>query len=324
MAALQDFGIALILVFQRMSPALDGIMEFFTFFGTVNFFMIFIPLIYWTINKRWGFRAFMVLLFSDIVGVSFKLWLHQPRPYWISEEVQLLQSSGESSYGIISTHASNPPAVLGYLALQVRKRWMWIAAIAAPLLISFSRMYLGVHFPHDILAGWISGLLVLFLFVKTEDRVSASLKSKSIGYKIGLSLIISLIFIAAGLAISAAIAGTPDPSSYAAYSEDARSIDHFFTLAGALFGAMSGWFLMKEKAPFDVTGPLAQKAVRYVLGMVGVIVVLFGLDFAFDAVQAGDVVAYSLRYTRYGLTTFWAMFGAPWMFLKLKLAQVED
>lgn len=323
MSALQEFGIALIVIFQRMSPALDGIMEFFTFFGTVEFYMIVIPLIYWTIHERWGFRVFLILLTTDFIGASFKLALHQPRPYWISEKVQLLQSTGESGYGIISTHASNPPAVLGYLALQLRRRWMWIIAVAAPLLISLSRLYLGVHFPHDVLAGWVLGLVVLFLFVKTEDRISASLNEKSTGYKIGLAFAVSLVFPAAGLLISAAISGTPDPASYASYSDEARSLDHFFTLSGAFFGAAAGWFMMKTNAPFSAKGPIGQKALRYLLGMVGLVVVLYGLDIAFDALNVGEATAYFLRYLRYGLTTFWAMFGAPWFFLKTKLASAK-
>lgn len=323
MSALQDFGIDLIVMFQQLSPALDGIMEFFTFFGKVEFYMIFIPLIYWTINKRWGLRAFLILLFTDFIGVAFKLYLHQPRPYWVSDKVKLLQSTGEYSYGIISTHASNPPAVLGYLALKIRKQWMWIIAILAPLLISFSRMYLAVHFPHDILAGWILGLLVLYIFVRTEDGIAARLAKKSVGYLVGAAFAVSMILVVVSLLISAAIAGSQDPASYAAYSEEARSINHFFTIAGAVFGSMTGWVMMKQKASFSVEGSIIQKVLRYLLGMVGLVVVLYGLDFAFDAIEAGDIVAYVLRYVRYSLTTFWAMFGAPWVFLKLNLAEKE-
>ena len=321
MSALQEFGIDLIVMMQQLSPALDGIMSFFTFFGTVEFYMILIPAVYWTLNKRWGLRAFLILLFTDFVGSAFKLYLHQPRPYWISENVRLLQAKEELSYGIISTHASDPPAVLGYLALKFKKQWLWGVAVAVPLLISYSRMHLGVHFPHDVAAGWIAGLLVLFIFVKLEERVSVGLEGRSIGYRLGAAFAASMGYVIVALLVSAAIASSPDPAGYAAYTEEARSLNHFFTLAGSMFGAMAGWTLMKSYAPFSEAGPLAQKFARYLLGLAGIVVVLYGLDFVFDAVQAGEIVAYSLRYVRYGLTSLWAIFGAPWLFLKLKLAQ---
>ncbi len=323
MSTLQAFGIDLIVWIQGWSPALDSLMEFLTFFGKVEFYMIFIPLLYWTINKRWGFRVFMLLLFTDFVGVSFKLFLHQPRPFWISDEVKLIGSQ-EASYGIISTHASNPPAILGYLWLQVRKRWLLITAVVATLLISFSRIYLGVHFPHDIIAGWVSGLVMLYLFVKVEDRVSAGLRDRSTGFNLGAAFAVSMIFVVVAILISAAIAGSPDASNYAAYSEEARSLNHFFTLSGAVFGAMAGWILGKKSGQFSVGGPIMQKAARYLLGMAGVVVVLYGLDFAFDQVDAGQAVAFTLRYIRYGLTTFWVIFAAPRVFLKMKLAAPEN
>ena len=321
MSGLIDFGIDWIVVFQRLSPALDGIMNFFTFFGLVEAYMILIPLVYWCINRTWGFRVFLVLLLTDFVGYLFKLGLHQPRPYWVSDEVRLIGAEANDTYGIISTHASNPPAVLGYLALKARKGWLWIAAVIAPLLISSSRMYLGVHFPHDIAAGWISGLAVLFLFVKFETAVAEKLRTASTAAQVVLGLALGLAMAAISALIAAGIANSPDPASYAEYSAGARSLSHHITLAGAMAGSVIGYALMRRVASFRTDGSLAKKALRYLVGMAGLVLVLYGLDFVFDQVQAGDVVEYTLRFIRYGLTTLWAMFVAPWLFLKLKLAE---
>jgi membrane-associated phospholipid phosphatase len=317
MEALQEWGIRLIQALQTLSPALDPFMEFFTFLGKVEFYMLFITFLYWIVDTRLGFRAFMVLLSTDVVGMAFKHLFHQPRPYWIGDVKQM---GVETSYGIPSTHASDSFAVWGFLAYEVKRRWLWITAVVLVLLISFSRLYLGVHFPHDVVGGWLIGLLVLVLFVKYEEGISGWLKSKSTNYQVGLGFAVSIAFIALGLIVKAIITPSPDSEIWAHFSTEARSLTSYFTLAGAFFGAVAGYGLMKFKAKFRTQGPWAQKLGRYLVGIVGVLIAMYGLDAVFGLIASDEsVLGYILRYIRYGTTTFWVMFGAPWVFLRLRL-----
>lgn len=319
METLQELGIQLIQVIQVLIPTLDTTMEIFTFLGRIEFYMLFITFLYWIVDASLGFRVFMVLLSTDIIGMACKLLFHQPRPYWVGNVQHI--GGPETSYGIPSTHASDSLAVWGYLAFQVKKRWLWITTIALILLISFSRLYLGVHFPHDLVGGWLIGLLVLFLFLRYEKRTSDWLQTHSPTYQIGIGLAVSITFIIVGLIIGLIIAGRPDPESWAQYATEARTLTPYFTLAGALFGAVAGYVLMKTSAAFRVEGTWVQKLGRYVLGIVGVLIAMYGLDIAFSLITADEtVLGYFLRYIRYAATTLWVMFGAPWVFLKLKLA----
>lgn len=323
MEALQQFGIQLIQAIQVLSPALDGVMSFFTFLGKIEFYMLFITFVYWTVDAGLGYRVFMVLLSTDILGVALKQLLHQPRPYWIGD-VKLL-SSGETSYGIPSTHASDSLSVWGYMATRLKKRWLWITAVALVFLISYSRLHLGVHFPQDILGGWVLGLVVLFLFLKYDKSVSAWMKSRSSNNQIGIGFAISILFIVIGLLVNTLTASSFDPNSWAQYATEARSLTHYFTLAGAFFGALAGYVLMKSGAQFSTMGSWNLRLVRYLVGMVGVVVAMYGLDSVFGLI-AGDesFLGYILRYIRYGATTFWVMYGAPWVFLRLKLVTTPN
>lgn len=319
MEALQELGIQMIQAIQVLMPTLDTIMEIFTFLGKIEFYMLFITFLYWVVDASLGFRVFMVLLTTDIVGMAFKQLLHQPRPYWVGDVQHI--GGEETSYGIPSTHASDSLAVWAYLAYQVRKRWLWITSIAIILLISFSRLYLGVHFPHDLVGGWLIGLIVLFLFIKYEKRVSTWLQTQSQASQISMGFAISISFIIIGLIVRSIIAGTPDPESWAHYAVEARSLTSYFTLAGALFGAVAGYILMKSRVKFQIEGSWAQKLGRYLVGIVGVLIAMYGLDILFSLFASDEsILGYILRYIRYGTTTFWVMFGAPWVFLKLKLA----
>jgi membrane-associated phospholipid phosphatase len=318
MDALQEYGIQLIQSIQILSPGLDGIMEFFTFLGKVEFYMIFITFLYWIVDANLGFKAFMVLLSTDIVSVSLKKFLHQPRPYWIGD----VKGMGvETSYGIPSSHASDSLSVWGYLAIKFKKPWFWATAISLVILISFSRLYLGVHFPHDIVAGWLIGLVILFLFIRYEKKIAYHFSAKSTNYNIGLGFLISLGFIVIGLIVNVLVTNAPDSIIWAQYSTEARTLTDYFTLAGAFVGAFVGRVLMKVSANFQTRGTLVQKVLRYILGIIGVIVALYGLDMVFSIISTDEsVLGYILRYIRYGLTTLWVMYGAPWVFLKLKIA----
>lgn len=321
MDALQELGIQLIKSIQTLSPFLDTAMEFFTFLGRVEFYMIFITFLYWIVDPNLGFRAFMVLLSTDIVGVAFKKFLHQPRPYWISD----VKGMGiETSYGIPSTHASDSFSVWGYLAFKVKRQWLWITAVALVILISFSRLYLGVHFPHDVVGGWLIGLVILTLFIRYEKKITEHLSSKSTNFQIGFGFIISLMFIIIGVIVNTITAKSPDPEHWAQFSVEARSLIDYFTLAGAFFGAFAGRVLMKSRAYFQTGGSWVQKALRYTVGIIGVLIAMYGLDIIFSLFSTDEsILGYVLRYTRYGTTTLWVMFGAPWVFLKLKIASVN-
>lgn len=314
-----EFGIQFIQALQISSPALDSLMKFFTFLGTIEFYLLLIPFLYWVVSTSLGFRVLLLLIGTDFLGLFFKHLLHQPRPYWISD-VQALEE--QTSYGIPSTHASDTIAVWGYLAYRLNKAWLWVLTGLLVLLIGISRMYLGVHFPTDVLGGWLLGLLAIFLLIKSEVWLSPFLKKQSLGGLIGIGFLVSILMLLVGWLVSLLIASSPDPAEWAQYATKARGISHYFTLAGAFFGMVAGYTLMQRHAAFEVKGSWVKRIGRYLLGMAGVLLLYLGLDLLFGMIAADEsALGLALRYIRYGAVTFWAMFGAPWVFLKLGLAK---
>lgn len=321
MDALYQFGISLIQSIQTLSPALDGVMKGFTSLGYVEFYLVFIPFIYWSVDRRIGFRALLILLYTHFISMSFKLLFHEPRPYWIGGVKPL---STETSYGIPSSHASNSLAVGGYLAKQVKENWLrWIIGIVI-FFVAFSRLYLGVHFPQDVLFGWLIGFTVLWAVAKWETSMRDWLDHKSTSAQVAFGFVISLLMVAIGFIIRFIVAGTPDPVEWSQYSTEARTITNFITLAGAAFGAQTGYALMRKYASFNAKGPAGKRAARYLIGLIGLMMLYLGLDFAFSAIAVDEsTMGYILRYVRYSLATFWVAFLAPWVFLKFKLAEAE-
>jgi membrane-associated phospholipid phosphatase len=321
MDALQQLSISVIQALQTLSPSLDGVMNFFSFLGRIEFYLFIIPFIYWVIDKRLGIRALLILITVDVFANSFKLLFHQPRPYWMGGVRDLAE---EASYGIPSSHTSDSLAIGGYLAYHAKKTWFWVMMGIIIFFIGLSRLYLGVHFLHDVLFGWLVGGVVLWVAATRSDQIAAWAKSKTLSAQIAIGFVISGIIIVLGILIRSIISGMLDPVSWSSYATEARSISQSFTLAGALFGSITGYALMRSQANFRPAENWGKRVLSYTLGIVGLLLIYFGLDIAFSLIAADETIAgYALRYFRYALATFWVTFGAPWVFLRARLADVE-
>jgi membrane-associated phospholipid phosphatase len=321
MEGIQEIGIAFIQQLQTLSPTLDPLMEFLSFLGTFYFMMFFIPLIYWLFDKRTGLNLLFLLLITGTLTDYFKQLLHQPRPYWLGEVQEL---ASESAYGLPSAHASNTLALFGYLMYRIRKTWAWVVGSLLIFLIGISRMYLGVHFPSDVLAGWILGLIVLLLFIRFEKPVVNWWGKRSDAAQVGMGFLLSLVMILVGFLILGIISGTPDPQEWASFSTEARSAESYINYGGLFFGAICGIVCVRRWAAFKVDGAWWAKLLRFMVGMIGVGILYFGLDIAFALIaEDTSLLGMVLRYLRYAMAVYWVVFVAPWLFLKLKLAQPE-
>ena len=318
MDTLYELGITLIQVLQTLSPGLDIPMAFFSFLGTIEFYLLLIPLLFWVVDLQLGLRVLLVLICADVVGLYFKHLLHHPRPYWVGD-VQAL--STEPSYGMPSTHASDTLSIWSYLVYHAQRRWLLIIAVLLILIIGLSRLYLGVHFPQDVVVGWLIGLGAFYLFVKFEKRVLSWMQKQNLGSQIGVGFGTSAVLIGLGLLVGILISVMPAPEVWAGFATEARSPSHYFTLGGSLFGAIAGFALMRQYAQFRIDATWVRKGSRFILGIIGVVIVWRGLDVLFGLIAPDETVfGYILRYIRYAATTLWVMFGAPWVFLRLSLA----
>jgi len=89
-------------------------MQFFTFMGYQEFYLLFIPIIYWCLEPKMGIRLGVGLMCSAALNGILKLTFHSPRPYWVDQRVRAL--STESSFGMPSGHAQNSVVFWGLLA----------------------------------------------------------------------------------------------------------------------------------------------------------------------------------------------------------------
>ena len=136
-------------------------------------------LLLYMVFKQYGKRGWWVLLAvallilcSDQLSAHVcKPLFHRLRPCFNPELeglVHLPKGLPGGRYGFVSSHAANTFAVAMFLTPVLRKKWRWIGWVlfAWALVSSYTRIYVGVHYPGDILAGAVLGVLIGLLFWK--------------------------------------------------------------------------------------------------------------------------------------------------------------
>jgi membrane-associated phospholipid phosphatase len=318
MQTILDFGIRLVVAVQGWGSWLAFPMKLFSFLGTEDFLILLLPILYWCVDSILGIRVAIILMLSTSLNGALKLVLHGPRPYWYSPSVHGLAE--ETSFGIPSNHAQNAVVVWGILAAFFKKWWSWLVAVLLMVLIGFSRLYLGVHFPHDVVLGWLLGGLVLWLALRFWDPLAAWVKRQSASWQILAAFLVSLGLFLLSLipAIWLQATAWQPPQNWAAYATQAISLQNAATSAGIIFGLLAGLVWIARQGGFQTRGSWWKLVLRYLLGLAGVLVIRYGLKFIFP--EGETALALFLRYLRYTLIGFWVSALAPWMFIHLKLA----
>lgn len=310
------------IAFQSLGGWLADPMKFFSFLGSEDFFLIALPLVYWCLDSALGLRIGVMLLTSNAFNNLFKMALHGPRPYWVSTEVEGMAS--ETGFGVPSGHSQTAAGIWGLAAARLNRTWGWVAALMVILLIGLSRMYLGVHYLHDVLVGWALGGLTLWAYLEYWDPIAARLKKMTMGVQISLAFAVSLGMILLAALIVFLSRDFIVPAEWIANATrnggeapNPFSLEGMVTAMGTLFGLLAGVAWVAPRGGFQASGPAWKRALRYVVGLVGVAVFYIGLKLVFP--DGEDLIALVFRYTRYSLVGMWVSAGAPWVFSKLQL-----
>ena len=274
---------------------LDSFFRVITSLGDELFYLLLFPLLLWCVDFYLGIRVGIIFLLSVYVNAGLKEIFQQPRPFDILAEIQKVHASG---YGFPSGHAQSSLIVWGSIAYWEKQIWIRNLSVLLILLIGFSRIYLGVHFPTDILGGWLFGGLILglsyFIFLKIKlDFIQRNMIFKIIG--ITLFPVILLQF---------------------------QSSPDIISSVAALTGVGYGLLFFSSSIGGIRPGNWLQRLFSFLVGIIGIGILYFGLKLI---LPSEDQSFYQLsRFSRYLLLGIWISFGAPWLFIRMGLArQVE-
>ncbi len=168
-------------LFLLINKAHDPVVDFVMFWATDKW--VWIPFYIWLLYiliKNFGKKIFLLMVMiaimitvSDQVSVMIKEAVQRLRPCrdpYFTGIIHLVQQGCGGQYGFISSHASNTMALAIFIigVLPEPGKWLKVEVFAYVLLVCYSRIYLGAHFPGDVVGGWILGsiigLLGVFIF----------------------------------------------------------------------------------------------------------------------------------------------------------------
>jgi membrane-associated phospholipid phosphatase len=277
-------------------------------------YLAILSLVYWCVNKQAG----LALTYCTLYSATLNLWLKQlwdiPRPgdaaidgtlqqAGIEKRVTPLREATLASFP--SGHSQGAAVTWGYLAhfwnARLRRgRWAWYVAALLAAAIAFSRLYLGVHFPQDVIAGLAIGTAYLAAWLWAEPRLRAKLSALPQVWRIALALLVPLLTLAL----------LPGKDTAAAM--------------GAATGMGVGAQLERQTNGFSASGKTGQRLLRGALGLALVVVTYLGLSALFDLVHlegTAELAWRALRYTLVGLSGAW---GVPWVFVQIGLATGKE
>lgn len=320
MDAILQFGLDATRWMQSTMPQLESFFQFISTLGLEEFYLALLPLLYWSVHKELGRALAYVFLFGNVLNVMIKQSFRQPRPFWLDPSLEKFADSG---YGVPSGHVQFTTTIYLFIAAWVRRRWLWLLAFALIIVMAVSRVYLGSHFVHDVIAGFLLGLLVLAGYLIWQRRYMERFGKRILGQRL-LAAVLVPVGLTAVYLIIRLIIGEPNTNvAWAAYIPVAEleSLEGVVTAVASLLGAGIGLVLERSRVRFLVAGPIWQRAVRYLLGIVvaGAIWAGLGQLFPDDPLW----LALPLRLLRYALLTLWVTYYAPWTFVKLRLAQAK-
>jgi len=280
---------------QQIHPGLHVFFRSFTFLGQPQFYVLMLPLLLWCVDVRLGVRVGVFLLLSSQLNSVLKDLFHQPRPSDFDPSLQLAWFEG---YGLPSGHAQFVVVFWGAIAAWAHRRWLWVLVALLAALVGFSRVYLGVHFPQDVVAGWAIGGLSLALYLAVQGGLERRLAQLELRWQ---------ILLAAGVPLALFV------------SSPGKSVA---TAMGTLAGAAVGFALSRRYIPFSPAGPMWQRALRFVVGAAVVVPIYAALEVV--PIAEGSWPYLVFRLSCFVMLGLWGTLGAPWLFKVLGLARAPD
>lgn len=252
-------------------PVLDFFMTIISIISHKTFYFLVIPFIYWCVHKQIGFALLYLQVSSMYINEVLKETIMLERPFY----------SKENGFSFPSGHTQAATTFWGYLIPIVSKRIFTIIAIMMIVIVSFSRLYVGAHWPIDVIGAIFIATFLIYMTLRTFDWIGSMPDFIKLILSIGLPIAF-LIF-------------SPENAWY----------------SGFLLGAGIGYLLEQIKNRMEISRHVSKKLLAYFIGMLGVFAIvsmekMLPNSFIFELLLSGGL----------GL---WITYIAPILFVNLSI-----
>lgn len=270
----------------------DVFFSVITLCGEETVFMAVGMIVFWCINKYQGYYLLSVGFLGTVINQFLKMLFRIPRP-WVRDPNFTIVSSAEDAaagYSFPSGHTQTSVGLFGGIARWNKHTALRIAMLALCVLVPFSRMYLGVHTPADVLVSIVIAAFLVLVGYPLFKKAETSPKTM---------YAILLVMTALVLAFLCFVCYYPFPAEV--YQADTvhnleSAQKNAFTLLGCAVGLILVYTVDVYHTHFETKAVLWAQLLKIVGGLAAVLLVKELLRSPLDALFDGALIARSIRY----------------------------
>lgn len=271
---------------QIRMPVLNEFMLAVTTLGEETAFLGIALIVFWCVDKKRGYLLMSVGFMGTMLNQFMKLWFRVPRPWVLDENFTILEAAREAAtgYSFPSGHTSSAVGTFGSIAATARKRWVRVVSILLAVLVGFSRMYVGVHTPADVLVGALTSIVLILILrpVAMGEREN------------GMKLVIAAM-ITMAIGLLAFVELYPFPADVDGENL-AAGLKNAYTMIGCMVGVAIVYAVDLKYLDFTTYAKWWAQILKAVLGLILVIAVKEGLRSPLEALFDGHLAARAVRY----------------------------
>lgn len=266
-------------------PGLNELMLAVTYFGDEIAFLVTALILFWCVDKRQGYYILSVGFIGTLANQFMKLWFRIPRPWVQDPNFTILEQAREAAtgYSFPSGHTQSSVGTFGGIAYTTRNKAVRIIAIAIAVLTPFSRMYIGVHTPLDVLVAAAMALVLIFVL----RPVIFNQDGKYIPWLMGIMSVLAVAYLCF-------VEFYPFPADVDEYNLS-HGLQNAYTLLGSLAGLLIVYIVDEKWLKFPTEAAWWAQLLKIVIGLGLVLLVKSGLKTPLNALF-GELAGRAVRY----------------------------
>lgn len=278
-----NYQVEVIKFIQSFSNSfLDVFFEFLTLFGEETILVLLAAFIFLSVDKNKGYKLIFTIASGTCFNALIKNIVKFERPIGI-EGIVSNRVETATGYSFPSGHTQATSTFWTSLSIIVKNKNLYVFSAILITLVAVSRLYLGVHWPTDVIFGALFGVLWAIIIGKVFDYIQ---KNKNYKLLIGSSLVFVILTILLG-------------------------DNDFYKSAGLLLGLSLGYVIEDKYVNLSIDMTKRNKSITYVVLIVGLLIIKSGLKLIFPQTLIFSMI-------RYFLVGFWAFGITPVIAIKLK------